>query len=116
MGNHHFALSECERRKEFGCCPDGPARDVCNRLPGNLDGEAFGPEPGPMTCLTGFQQCQVLVVRGVRRHGIPDAVAGWTGPVRTIKGEDARRDLWITDAAPDARELFTVQEGLPLLC
>src|SRR5712692_9195133 len=106
MGYHQFALSEFQRTEEVGSGSHGEMRDLRDRLCGYLDGQAFGPQPRALADLAGFQQREVFIVWTAGYHGVADAVAGRAGSVRAVERKDARRNLWITDAAADAGEFL----------
>ena len=95
--------------------PDRETRHLGDGLLRELDGQTFRLEPRALTDLAGVQQRKVFFLRTARRHGIPDAVAGRTGPVRAIEGKDPRRDFRITHAALDTGQLVTVETGLAVL-
>ena len=77
--------------------------------------KTFRLEPRALADLAGFQQREVFFLRTARRHGIADAVAGRTGPVRAVEGKDPGRDLRVTHAALDAGQLVAVETGLARL-
>ena len=109
MGDHQFALGEFQRTEEVGRSSHGEMRHLRDRLFGDLDGQAFRPQPGALADLAGFKQREVFIVRTAGRHGITNAVAGRAGSMRAVERKDARRNFGITDAAADAGELLTIE-------
>ncbi len=110
MGDHRLALGELQRAEEIRGGPHRQLRDFGNGLFGDLDRETFGPESGPLAGLAGFEQGEILLLVGPRRHRVADPVAGGAGPVGTVEGKDAGRDFRITHAAADAGECLAVEE------
>src|SRR4029079_11383990 len=115
MGDYQLAFREFYRTEEVERGSHGEMRHLRDRLCGQLDGEAFRPQPRALADLAGLQQGEVFLVRIAGGHGVADAVTSLAGSMRTIERKDARCNFRITDAAADAGELLAIEGDVAIV-
>src|SRR5262249_59375118 len=113
MGYHHLTLCELHRPEEIGRRSDRLTGDLGNRLLGNFDRQTFRSQPRAMADFADFELREIFLLRAAGCDGIADAIAGRTGPVRAIKGEDTRRDLRVAHSAAIPGQFFADSRVLP---